>query len=65
MKINSKLKSRKFWIAIWSIAMVSFIIFANKTDAYRLAEILALVPLAYSGLNVWQKVKGENNIDNQ
>ena len=61
MKLNPKLKSRKFWIALWAIAMVSFVVITNRTEAYPLAEILALVPLAYSGLNVWQKVKGENN----
>ena len=46
---------------MWAIAMVTFVVITNRTEAYRLAEILALVPLAYSGLNVWQKIKGENN----
>ena len=49
MRINPKLKSRKFWIALWAIAMVTFVVITNRTEAYRLAEILALVPLAYSG----------------
>lgn len=64
MKVNPKFKSRKFWIAIWSIAMVTFIVATNKAEAYRLAEILSLVPLAYSGLNVWQKVKGDDRLAN-
>lgn len=52
-----KLTSRKFLIALWSVIMITIIIVQDKTDCLRLAELLSVVPFAYSGLNVWQKKK--------
>lgn len=50
-----KLFSVKFWVTIWAMAVVSYIVFANKTDFIIIAQWLSSVPLAYLGLNVWQK----------
>lgn len=44
---------------------ISFIIIKDREHFDRLAEILALVPLAYSGLNVWQKVKKRETSENE
>lgn len=51
----SKLCSVKFWVTIWAMAIVSYIVFMNKTDFMIIAQWLCSVPLAYLGLNVWQK----------
>lgn len=52
-----KLKSRKFLITLWAIGIISYIVIAGKSDFIPIADLLALIPLAYSGLNVWQKTK--------
>lgn len=54
-KRPSKLKSAKLWVTIWAVVMVSFIVFANRTDFVIIAQWLCGVPLAYIGANVWQK----------
>lgn len=51
----AKLKSAKLLITIWAIILTSYIVFANRTDFLLIAEILCAVPLAYLGVNVWQK----------
>ena len=52
---KNKLKSTKFWVTLWAIAMVSFIVIANRTDFMAIAQPLCFVPLGYLGVNVWQK----------
>lgn len=51
----SKLKSAKLWVTLWAIAMVSFIVIANRSEFMTIAQWLCAVPLAYIGANVWQK----------
>lgn len=51
----NKLFSVKLWVTLWSMVIVSYIVFANKTDFMIIAQWLCSVPLAYLGLNVWQK----------
>ena len=54
-KKHSKLTSVKLWVTLWSIAMVSFIVIANRTEFLNIAQPLCFVPLGYLGANVWQK----------
>ena len=65
-----KLGSVKVWIALWSMALITYIVIKNLSAFANLAA-LALTPIvAYLGANVWQDkiyidknsgVKGENN----
>jgi hypothetical protein len=49
-----KLGSVKVWIALWSMAMITFIVIKNLSAFNNLA-MLALAPIvAYLGANVWQ-----------
>lgn len=50
-----KLTSAKLWVTLWAIAMVSFIVIANRSEFMTIAQGLCAVPLAYIGANVWQK----------
>ena len=52
---RNKLTSAKLWITLWAIAMVSFIVIANRSEFMTIAQWLCAVPLAYIGANVWQK----------
>lgn len=52
---RSKLTSAKLWVTLWAIAMVSFIVIADRTEFMATAQWLCAVPLAYIGANVWQK----------
>lgn len=52
---RSKLTSAKLWVTLWAIAMVSFIVIANRSEFMTIAQWLSAVPLAYIGANVWQK----------
>ena len=54
-KKPNKLKSVKLWVTLWAIAMVSFIVIANRTEFLNIAQPLCFVPLGYLGVNVWQK----------
>lgn len=54
-KKHSKLTSSKLWITIWAIALVTFIVIANRTEFLNIAQPLCFVPLGYLGVNVWQK----------
>ena len=54
-KKHSKLTSVKLWVTLWAIAMVTFIVIANRTDFMSIAQPLCFVPLGYLGVNVWQK----------
>ena len=51
----NKLKSVKFWVTIWAVGMVSYIDIGNRTEFTLIAQWLCAVPLAYLGVNVWQK----------
>ena len=51
----NKLKSVKFWVTIWAVGMVSYIVIGNRTEFTLIAQWLCVVPLAYLGVNVWQK----------
>lgn len=55
MEVRNKLLSAKLWVTIWAVAMVTFIVFANRTEFNNIAQWLSTVPLAYIGANVWQK----------
>jgi hypothetical protein len=49
-----KLGSVKVWIALWSMALITFIVWKNLAAFNNLA-MLALGPVAaYLGANVWQ-----------
>ena len=52
---KNKLTSVKFWVTMWAMVMVTFIVITNKTDFLNIAQWLCGVPLAYLGVNVWQK----------
>lgn len=54
-KKHSKLTSVKLWVTLWAIAMVSFILIANRTEFLDIAWLLCFVPISYLGVNVWQK----------
>lgn len=51
----NKLFSIKLWVTIWAMVLISYIVFKSKNDFLIIAEILSAVPLAYMGLNVYQK----------
>ena len=51
----NKLKSVKFWVTLWAVGMVSYIVIGNRTEFTLVAQWLCAVPLAYLGVNVWQK----------
>lgn len=51
----NKLKSVKFWVTLWAVGMVSYIVIGNRTEFTLIAQWLCAVPLAYLGVNVWQK----------
>lgn len=50
-----KLKSTKFLITLWSIAMITYIVIADKNEFYGIAQLLCSVPLSYVVANVAQK----------
>ena len=52
---RNKLTSAKLWVTLWAIAMVSYIVIANRSEFMTIAQWLCAVPLAYIGANVWQK----------
>ena len=52
--ILRKLGSVKVWIALWSMALITFIVLKDLSAFNNLAA-LALTPIvAYLGANVWQ-----------
>lgn len=54
-KKSSKAKSVKLWVTVWSMAMITYIVIAGKTDFYGVAQLLCSVPLSYVVANVAQK----------
>lgn len=57
-----KFKSRKFWITLWSIAIITFIVVADRTEFASFATFLSAVPLAYIGLNVYDKTHSKKDM---
>lgn len=53
--MKSKLKSIKFWVTVWAMGIVTFIVVADRVAFLDVAKYLAAVPVAYIGMNVWQK----------
>ena len=54
-KTRSRIKSVKLWVTIWSMAMITYIVVAGKTDFYGVAKLLCSVTLSYVVANVAQK----------
>lgn len=52
---HSRLKSTKFWVTLWAIALISFVVIADRAAYTDIAQWLCAVPLGYIGANVWQK----------
>lgn len=60
-RILVKLTSSKFLVAVWSMVMVSFLVFSNTAkENVALTTLLASTPIAYCGLNVVQKHSEKN-----
>ena len=53
--LKRKLQSSKLWITLWSIGIISYIVVADKTDFYGIAQLLCSIPLSYVVANVAQK----------
>lgn len=51
----NKFKSVKVWITIWAIALITYIVIANRVDFLQLAHLLATIPMIYLPVNTWQK----------
>ena len=54
-KKGSKLKSAKLWVTLWAVAIVSYIVLANRAAFLDVAKYLCAVPVCYIGANVAQK----------
>lgn len=52
---RNKMTSVKLWVTLWAVAMVTFIVIADRADFAQIAQPLCFVPLGYIGANVWQK----------
>ena len=67
MTIKKKLQSTKLWITLWAVAMISYIVIADKTDFYGIAQLLCSVPLSFVVANVAQKAifKGDLELENK
>ena len=63
--LYNKLLSRKFWITVWALFMISYIVATDKVEFLTLADLLATIPLAYSGINYLSKRKhdGEQTLN--
>jgi hypothetical protein len=62
MKIAPKLTSRKFWITIWSMGMLTYALIAQVDLAWfnGLAPILGSVPIFYMGANAYTTIRKDN-----
>jgi hypothetical protein len=49
-----KLGSVKVWIALWSMGLITFIVFKNLAAFSNLAMLAVGPIIAYLGANVWQ-----------
>lgn len=50
-----KLKSTKFLVTLWCMAMVSYIVISKQPEFISIATILSAAPMVYCGVNVMQK----------
>ena len=55
MKKRSKLKSAKLWVTLWAVAVVSYIVVADRGTFLDVAKYLCAVPVSYIAANVVQK----------
>ena len=62
---HPKLKSTKLWITIWAIALITFIVLANRIDYYGIAQLLCSIPLSYVVANVAQKAISNKSEETQ
>lgn len=62
MTVKKKLQSTKLWITLWAVGMISYIVIADKTDFYGIAQLLCSVPLSFVVANVAQKAIFKNNL---
>lgn len=61
-KKRNKWLSTKFLFTLWAVILITFIVFANRTEYTRLAYLLSSMPLAYMGVNVIQhKIYADEN----
>lgn len=51
----NKFRSAKLWVTIWAMFMATFIVVADRSNYAGALPMLAGVPIAYIGMNVWQK----------
>ena len=65
MTIKKKLQSTKLWITLWAVAMISYIVIADKTDFYGIAQLLCSVPLSFVVANVAQKAIFKNELSSE
>lgn len=61
----NKLKSTKFLITLWCIAMVTYIVVSGQYEFVSIAVILSAAPMVYCGVNVYQKGIYNNNNHNK
>lgn len=65
-RIALKLTSSKFIICLWSMVLVSYMVFTKTSQENQgLVMLLAGVPLAYCGFNVLQKNIENRSNDNE
>jgi hypothetical protein len=62
--ITKKFKSVKVLITLWAIALITYIVVANRGDFIQLAHLLATIPMIYLPTNVWQKKIFEDRLNN-
>lgn len=53
--LKRKLQSSKLWVTLWSIGIITYIVVADKTAFYGIAQLLCSIPLSYVVVNVAQK----------
>ena len=53
--MTNKLKSVKLWVTAWAVALISYIVVADKTNWQTLALAISAIPIAYGPLNISQK----------
>jgi hypothetical protein len=60
---HNKLKSIKTWALIWACGIITYAIFADKTEWANVVMTLTAVPISYSYFNLKSKelFLGKNN----
>jgi len=54
MSVLRKLKSVKVWIALWSMALITFIVVMDRAAFNNLATVAIGPIIGYLAANVWQ-----------